>query len=785
MSKFKLTLLIAVITLLSSNIIGQDIRPDKYDLIQTNIDLSIVDLPSKSISGVGKLSFNSLIDGLNKVDVDLLHFNISTVKANGSNTTYNYNDTVLTIDIPTANKNQAFVIEIEYDGQPVMDPTGWGGFYFVGDYAFNLGVGFGSDPHTYGRAWYPTIDHFEERSIYTFSVTTDSFNRAMCNGIFNDSTALPGKIRWEYVMSDPIPSYLVSVAVAPYELVEDIFDGKEKSFPIVLAAVAKDTAKVRASFVNLKKCSEVFEEFYGPHKFEKIGFTMVPFGSGAMEHATNIAYPVSAADGSLSRETLMAHEFAHHWWGNNITCETEGDMWINEGWASYSEALFTEQQYGTIAYREYVRENHLYVLRYTHVRDGGWRPLTNIPHNYTYGSHVYDKGADVAHSLRWIMGDVDFKRAINSLMNSKSMQNINSNEFRDSLQKYTSRNMNAFFENWVFEAGFPHFEIVKSTVENNSGTYKTDIVLEHRAKFTWKLYTDVPVEIGYYGANGEYAEKEVIITGKTANLSNVLNFEPVMIVVDPNEKLSDAITEQTRKVKGAQNVSLNHALMNLTIKTSSDTSTIRVEHHWVGAKRTQNTPSLPYISKERYWSVDGIFASDLEFDARITYDGRTPLNLTSGYLDNKLIISSEDNLSLVYRAKDGDEWVEYGDYSILKGSLTDGFGFIDIKNVKKGQYALAFNDNTLNIKDPILLSKKEELKLQPNPADSVIEIKFPVVDSNAKIHVIDITGKLVIDKKLRFSQKEIKLDVSILEKGSYVVMVVYPNRTVKSKMIIN
>jgi hypothetical protein len=785
MTKAKILIALFLILLVSFPTTAQDNRPDRYDLIQTNLNLSIVGLSSKSIAGTAILTFKSKEDGLNKVVLDLLHLNVSSVNANGSATTYDYNDTILTVDIPTTNKGEGFSIEVNYSGKPVKDPSGWGGFYFVGDYAFNLGVGFESYPHNYGRAWYPTIDHFEERSIYSFTIMTDSFNRAMCNGDFVSSVSYPGQTEWKYLMATPIPSYLVSVAVAPYTVVKDVFVGKEKSFPVVLASVAKDTTKVKNSFANLKKCAEIYEEYYGPHKFDKIGFTMIPFNGGAMEHATNIAYPISAANGTLNRETLMAHEFAHHWWGNNITCETAEDMWINEGWASYSEALFTEQLYGKQAYKDYVRDNHIYVLRYTHIRDGGWRPIANMPQNYTYGSHVYDKGADVAHTLRWIMGDEDFKKAINSLMTSKSMQNLNSFEFRDSLQKYTSRNMNAFFENWVFEPGFPHFEIVNATVSGNTGVYRTNVELEQRARFTWKLYTDVPVEIGYYGANGEYDVKEVVITGKTAFITNDLDFEPVLFVVDPEEKISDAISESMVKVIGPKNLVLNDAFMNLTVKAGTDTSLIRIEHHWVGAKRTENTPSLPFLSKDRYWTVDGIFASDLTFDARITYDGRTPSNLVSGYLDNNLIVSSEDNLSLMYRAKDGDEWVEYGDYSKLSGTLTDGFGFIDIKDVKKGQYTLAFNDDILSIKDKDISKTEEVIEVYPNPSDSAVEIKFPKVSSEASITVTDITGKVVIKRKLRFSQNKLSLNVSKLAKGNYVVVVNYPERSLKSKIVVH
>ena len=716
-----------LISLLSFNALSQDNRPSNYNLIHTNITIPNVDFTSKTIVGNCKLDFKSLKNNLKIVEIDLLKMSIDTIKINNQvQSNFTYNDSTIMITLPnTLNMGESFNIEVDYHGAPVMDPSGWGGFYFSGDYAFNLGVGFHSNPHTYGRVWYPTIDHFEERSTYEFHITTDLSNRAMCNGIEQGSDTIGSNITWNWLMETEIPSYLVSMAVAPYYVIKDKFIGVQRDHPIWLACKERDTINVKKSFVNLKSCAKTFETFYGPHKFDKIGFTMVPFGSGAMEHATNIAYPISACDGTTNRETLMAHEFAHHWWGDNITCETALDMWINEGWASYSEALFTEQQYGEQAYKDYVRDNHRNVLHLTHVKDAGPRAIYGIPHEFTYGSHVYDKGADVAHTLRWYMGDTDFKRAVHSIMHNSSMQNINSLQLRDSFQKYTEKDMTAFFENWVFNPGFPHLEIQDQSIEPDGDKFTVHLTIEQRTRFTWEQYKSIPIEIAFYSLNGEvtYMPFEVAPYGNF--VSYTFDFFPALIVLDPNEKVSDAITDEMALVKGSAVVDFKDALMKLTINKSSDSSLIRVEHHWIEAKRTKSTPSLPYVSKERYWTVDGIFAQDLNMDARIAYDGRTPSNGSYGYLDNNLIVSSEENLVLMFRENEKQEWKEFPTYTQLMGSKTDGFGYIDIQGVIKGQYAFGFNDPILNNKKTSEIENK--LTIYPNPAkDKEVTINFPM-----------------------------------------------------------
>lgn len=771
--------------LLSIDLFAQDDRPTHYDLINTNLSFSEINFTEKTITCEANLKFRSLENNLSQISIDLLDMKLDFVHHNGNPLSYTYNDSLIVITLAQPiQKNTELIIDIAYHGTPVKDPTGWGGFYFTGDYAFNLGVGFGSNPHTYGRAWYPTIDHFEERSTYQFSVTTDSNQMALCNGLLTKSDTSTGKITWHYSMDIEIPSYLVSMAVAPYVVVKDVYNGVQNSVPIWLACKAIDTTKVKGSFVNLKSCAQIFESQYGPHPFHKIGFTMVPFGSGAMEHATNIAYPISACDGTTNRETLMAHEFAHHWWGDNITCETALDMWINEGFASYSEALFTEKQYGMNAYKNYVRDNHKYVLHFSHIRDDGPRAVYGIPHEFTYGSHVYDKGADVAHTLRWYMGDDAFKKAVHSIMKNNSMQNISTLQLRDSLQKYTNKDMTAFFQNWVLTPGFPHLEIIHQESKKTNDGYAIELAIEQRTKYTWEQYKSIPIEIAFHGPNGEIVYKEFEVKEYINPANFTLGFDPVMVVLDPNEQVSDAITEETIMVKGAQEIDLKNALMKITVLESSDSSLIRVEHHWVEAKRTENTPSLPFVSKERYWTVDGIFASNLNMTARIYYDGRTPSSGTYGYLDNKLIISSEENLVLLYRESQNSEWELYPDYTKNMAVKTDRFGYIDIKNVKKGQYAFGFNDPVLNLEKKEELTKK--LSIYPNPnKNKEVTISFPMLDSSGTISIFDIQGKLVYSRKLKFSQNQHLLQANLLPKGNYIVVVQSRNEKWSDKMIVH
>ncbi|HRD38377.1 MAG TPA: peptidase M1, partial [Bacteroidia bacterium] len=97
---------------------------------------------------------------------------IDSVKLNSSLLTYTYNDTVIKVNLPASyNTTDTLNLNVFYHGKPQGDPSGWGGFYFSGNYAFNLGVGFGAKPHNYGRVWFPCFDNFVEKSLYDFNIT--------------------------------------------------------------------------------------------------------------------------------------------------------------------------------------------------------------------------------------------------------------------------------------------------------------------------------------------------------------------------------------------------------------------------------------------------------------------------------------------------------------------------------------------------------------------------------------------------------------------------------------
>ena len=673
-------------------------RSDSFDIKHTLVELDITDFVGKTIEGSATLTVEALQDGMNALPLDLRSLVVSSVEVDGSTSSFTQTGDLLMVDLPaTWNTGDEGTVQVFYAGSPATDPT-WGGFYWSGAYAYNMGVAFDLAPHSFGRAWFPAFDNFVERCTFEFRIVTEDDKRAACNGELQGSTVLTDSTtEWHWLMNESLPAYLVSVAVAPYTTLEWTHSAVSGDVPVMLQGVPGDTANMRSHFVHLNKAIDRFEWGYGPHQFSRVGFTMVPFFGGAMEHATTIHYPRFAiAGGGLDFETLMAHELAHHWWGDLITCRTAEDMWLNEGWASWSERFFLEGVYGRDAYLDAIDENHLDVIHYTHTRDGGiHRAISGVPHEYTYGSTVYDKGADVVHSLRGYMGDTDFFNCISSFLSDRAFSDVSSVDLMGHLSTCSGKDMQPFFDAWVFAGGWAGFTVDSmETVQTQEGDWWVRAHLRQRTYAAPELHRQVPLEIGFRGAGWDQEIRQVMMDGPCATYETYLPFKPTWAVIDPNRLLSDATTyeEWTIDGPGSYDSEPGPGFMELEVLDPGDDSIwVRAEHHWVEPDGFRSPMNGLHISDRRFWTLKGNMDEGFVASGRLLFNGLA--STSGGYLDNDLMTNSDDSVVLLYRSYSGEEWSIYPDYVLnVWGATTDGRGAFELSAVRPGDYAVGIYD---------------------------------------------------------------------------------------------
>ncbi|MGB1037514.1 MAG: M1 family aminopeptidase [Bacteroidia bacterium] len=755
-----------------------DSRADTFNVLSYEINAEFLDYQSAKKIDATTIVRTVLLKKSNKMKLDLLKLNVRSVRLNGTLIAYDYSSPALTFDVSSIVPLDTFDVEINYWGTPKSDPQ-WGGFYFTGEYAFNLGVGFASDPHNFGRAWFPCFDNFTDRAIYHTNITVDSGFSAYANGYLTEKLNNGnGTETFKWTMDEEIPTYLSSVAIAAYEEVKFDVDG----IPVLLTSLAKDTANLRSSFENIPQCIRRYEEAYGEHTFDRIGFNIVPFNSGAMEHATNIAYPLYAiANGDKNSETLYAHELAHHWWGNTITCRTQEDMWLNEGWASFSERLFLEAVYGRERYDEDIEDNHRQVLQFAHIQDEAVLPVSGIGHANTYGRHVYNKGADMVHSLRGMMGDEDFFEACAAFQKEFKFKDVSTNDIRDFFGEFTALSMTGFFDQWVKEPGFAHFDI--PWVMKQDGVYKVHI--KQTPRFNDITYRGTVATVSAFSANMERFDSQVIIFNKEQTFDVNCPFEPAFWAFDFDDRISDAVTTDWAIFKGESEVDFKHGMMNkVSVNVpEGDSALVRIEHHWAPADGTYGKPAKAQLSTQRFWTVDGVWDKNVKLSSELIYSGLQSNSLTFGYLDNKMIRITEDSLVLLYRPNAGSAWEVAKDYTKITGSLFDKRGTIAISDLKKGQYTLAMYDaNLAGIKE--VTEPHATFKLYPNPAKDMVNIEFAEKHDCCILEITNIQGQVVVRRKLKKKTKSKEIDVSDLPSGTYFVGLITDNLAYDIKRLI-
>lgn len=683
-----------------------NLRSDTLDVIRYTINLDMTMMASQQIAGHCVVDFSSKMDGIDQINLDLLALTVDSVSnAWGVPLSFTHSGSLLSIDLPVAlNEGESYQVQIWYHGSPVSDTT-WGGFYFASGYAYNMGVGFDADPHNFGRTWFPCFDNFVERSTYEFNVLTSGGKTAYCNGLRTGvETVGTDSLMTQWILDVEIPTYLANIAVADYVHVEDAFTSVQGTdIPIWIAAKAADTTDAKLSMANLVPALEAYETDYGPYRFPRVGYVCVPFGGGAMEHATNISYPLFAIDGTDTWETLWAHEVAHMWWGDLVTCHHAGEMWLNEGWARYSEALFLENIYGGEAYIEYILENHKDVILRAHQQDGQRFPVSPVPHEATYGSHVYNKGADMVHTLRGYMGDAAFFEACRDFLSDSAWTDIHSTGLRDYFQNYTDADLNAFFDNWIFAPGYPEFRISACV---SSATEVTVAVEQHR-HYSDALYTHVPLQLSLVGTGGSYDTLIVAGSEWTATIDVPESLGIYTAVLNRNNAISQAVLGEEFVFTETESRDFDYAEAQTELLTlASDSVWVRIENHLSEADFPHAIPGTDYlISPDRWWRVDGNLQAGDDLDMTLRYFGNGGANDFDPLLfaEVEALGLDEDALVLLYRPRESDgngpqAWTEWPTYELNTiGSTTNWTGRFDLHHVLPGDYAIAVKTGVVSV----------------------------------------------------------------------------------------
>lgn len=748
---------------------------DSVDVLHYDLHLDIGHAMTNRVSGSADVSAR-LLREVDSVSLELLGAVVDSVLVDGAVAGYGYDGRLLQVAVAAA-AGDTLRLSVFYNTGQYVGASGWGGFYFDNNIYYNLGIALYNYPHNFGKTWFPCHDNFCDKATYHLDLTAPAGWKAIGSGM-RDSVAYhsDGSSTWSWTLAQTVPTYLVGVAAAPFQLLERNYTGLYGTYPALLGFVQHDSARVAAAFGQMEPVIPMFERCFGPYRWERVGYVSTPKGS--MEHASNIAF-VSACMSMLEEAcfSTMAHEFAHAWFGNLITCSESADMWINEGGASFCEEVAIQALHAgtadSLRYKEFADENLYRVLCRAHVDDAGFKPLYGQTPEYTYGTTVYRKGATVWHSLRGYLGDSLFYASMRTLFDRCAFGNLDSRQLRDSLSAISGVDLTDFFAAHVFRPGFYDYDV--DSLRQVRG--HTMVYLRQKTFGTDTLANGNRVWVTFFSPSRDTAMRLIAFDGERTTATFRLPFEPLFAVVDYGKALSKAAIggELVLAERGVYELANANFKTNVRAVPGDTSGWLYVAHHWTLPDPSAN-PMFVRMA-DRYWTVQGALPSGLRLNGQFYY-ARSGEN---GSLDNDLFSSSAsfDSVALLYRPDNRSEWrIASREHS---GSSTQGY-FV-VQNLHEGQYTLAVVDSSRVAIGRPDAATGPSVRVCPNPLSRTATIITDREGEKLSLDIADMAGRTLRKGVRMRSGEPFKVN---LQNGTYLFVVkrVATNETVSVRVVV-
>jgi Peptidase family M1 domain/FlgD Ig-like domain/Peptidase M1 N-terminal domain len=415
-----------------------------YDVHYYDLDLTL-DIAAHALTGIVTTSAEVIGTSISTMDLDLRYnMNVTGITVGGTGVTFARAGDVLTADLDRAYLTGETVdVTVSYNGNPASESFGWSSHNSL-DMVWTLSEPFGA------RFWWPCKDLNSDKadSVSIRCTVAEEFVVAS-NGLLLSDTATAGQRTFHWKSNYPIATYLVSLAIYPYHRYSDWYIPLDGGDPMeVQYFVYPDhVATVQPTYDLTVPMIGHFAQGFGEYPFvnEKYGHAEFVWGGG-MEHQTITSM------GGWS-EDLISHELAHQWWGDMVTCDDFGHVWLNEGFATWSEAYWAEQAYGWETYQQYMTLAAYYGPGTIFVED------TSDFGSIFNGNLSYNKGSWIVHMLRGVLGDADFFAGLELYRANHEYGSATTEELRDALESVSGKDLDAFFQQWIYGEYFPVYEL--------------------------------------------------------------------------------------------------------------------------------------------------------------------------------------------------------------------------------------------------------------------------------------------------------------------------------------
>jgi aminopeptidase N len=469
--------------------------PRPFSVAYYKLNLSFV---KPGISGSVTVIAKSLQNSVSQISLDLADaLTVDSILIDGRRTSFSHTSNLLNIScLRNYDSGETFTVLIYYYGTPAI--SGFGSF---GDAARSDGARWIwtlSEP--YGASdWWPCINHPSSKAdsvdiwitcLNTYkAVSQGKLIEALSNG--DGTTTYKWKHRYK------IASYLISITLTNFNVLFFWYKySPTDSMEIVnYVTAALDTLYpgFQTNIALTPRMLEIYSGLFGQYPFIKEKYGHAEFGwGGGMEHQT-----ITSLGTYAFSESTIAHELAHQWFGDMITCQSWPDLWLNEGFATYCEALYREKQYG---YPSYISRMNGYASSAKF--SGGTLVVQDTANvsNLFNGSRVYNKGAWVLHMLRHVLGDSTFFRAMRSYANDPQFMysTASTRDFQAVCERVSGNNLSAFFNEWVYGERYPKYYCSVSVAPQGQN-YLSTIRIQQITGTSNPAYFTMPLDLRFFG----------------------------------------------------------------------------------------------------------------------------------------------------------------------------------------------------------------------------------------------------------------------------------------------
>jgi aminopeptidase N len=503
-----------------------------YDVQHYRLALA-VDAAAAQITGTVTVSATSTIDRLGRISLDLAGYQVDRVRASGSPLRFYRSLQKLYVELPQpVNRGGPFAVEVDYHGAIEARPSHWR------RPEVRLGLNItrtlegpqvvARNQPDGARNWLPCNDHPLDKATYRIEISVPRPLVAVSNGSPVAARAADGWTTWVWDMDAPMATYVLGLAIGPYQRVDAAPAG------VTVLAHYVFPADIETASVALAPTAEMMrflEDCLGPYPFATYGYVEVTPHLG-LETQTMV---------TLGREILgyedlpeyMIHEHLHHWFGDSVTPASWSEIWLNEGFATYFEYLWRSRD-ATLPGCEGWNSDAAWLegARKAVVEAGETAPLGWPEPEKLLGTNSYYKGAWVLHMLRAEIGNEAFFIMLRRYYARHAGVNVRTADFRAAAEEVSGRDLSSFFSQWVMGSGQPVLDTTWTSRPSRNGAVVTVQLCQRQAEtFTF------PLALAFPAPDGRSAEARMVVDQTEEAITVTLPFAPARLDLDPDLQL--------------------------------------------------------------------------------------------------------------------------------------------------------------------------------------------------------------------------------------------------------